>query len=50
MNYINNDTITKKGFEYLIYIMKKCSANNYDNNLFMVYYRGLIFVTSQLGK
>lgn len=49
MNYITKDIITKKGYEYLIYTMKKCPAENYANDLFMVNYRALMPLISQIG-
>ena len=49
MNYITKDIITKKGYEYLIYTMKKCPSENYANDLFMVNYRALMPLISQIG-
>lgn len=44
--YVSNETITKKGYEYLIYMMKKINGHNEDHNdisynLFLLNYRSL---------
>ena len=36
--YVNNGHVTQKGFEYLIYLMKK---GNHNENIMMLYYKGL---------
>lgn len=53
--YISNETITKKGYEYLIYTMKKINGHNEDHNdisynLFLLNYKSLTLMIPLFSK